>query len=129
MRVVTQIAQVQLRFKKDSEREKKSQIDQVLTWHFAGIKRFSEHVYGATNNANAVKFLRELIAPYKVRSILVNGDSELMKDFEEACQEFAIPLFVIPPTKPTYHQNLMKTLSRNTIVGAKREFSKICPKI
>ena len=79
----------------------------VTMQHFAGIERFSEHVYanvyGKTNSANAAKFLRELIenAPYKVRSIQVDGGSEFMKDFEEVCHELAIPLFVLPPAKPT----------------------------
>ena len=81
--------------------------------HFAGIERFSEHVYAnayyanvycKANSTNAAKFLRELIgnAPYKVRSIQVNGGSEFMKDFEEECRELAIPLFVLPPAKTTY---------------------------
>ena len=43
----------------------------VTMKHFAGIERFSEHVYAnvcsKANSANAAKFLRELIenAPYK----------------------------------------------------------------
>ena len=46
----------------------------VVMMHFAGIERFSEHVYSNTNSDNATKFLRELIenAPYKVCFIFQN---------------------------------------------------------
>ena len=106
----------------------------VTMKHFAGIERFSEHVYAnvycKANSTNAAKFLKEFIenAPYKVRSIQVDGGSEFMRDFEEVCRELAIPLFVLPPAKPTYNGKVERSnrifreefyddLSEDTIVG------------
>ena len=109
--------------------------------HFAGIELFDNHVHSAANSANAAKFLRELIenAPYKVRSIQVDGGSEFMKDFEEVCHELAIPLFVLPPAKPTYNgkversnrifrEEFYEDLSEDTIVGARRELMRFLQK-
>ena len=110
----------------------------VVMKHFAGIERFSErvyaNVYSKANRANATKFLQELIenAPYKVRSIQVDGGSEFMKDFENACKELGIPLFVLPPAKPTYNGKIERSnrvfreefyadLTETSILGARRE--------
>ena len=57
---------------------------------------------------------------------------EFMKDFENACKELEIPLFVLRPTKPTYNGKIERSnrvfreefyadLSENTIVGVLRE--------
>ena len=93
------------------------------------------------NNSNATKFLRELIenVPYKVRSIQVDGGSEFMKDFEHACKELDIPLFVLPPAKPTYNSKIERSnrtfreefyvdLTEDTIVGTHRELVKFLQK-
>ena len=92
------------------------------------------NVYSKANSANAAKSLKEFIenAPYKVRSIQVDGGSEFMRDFEEVCRELAIPLFVLPPAKPTYNgkversnrifrEEFYEELSENSILGARRE--------
>ena len=84
------------------------------------------NVYFRANSANATKVLRELIenAPYKVRSIQVDGGSEFMKDFENACKELEIPLFVLPPAKPTYDSKI------DEVTGfSERNFMPTCPKI
>jgi len=44
--------------------------------------------------------------PFAIISIQVNGDSEFMKDFEQACKEQKIPLFVIPPATPELNGNV-----------------------
>ena len=39
-------------------------------------------------------------APYKIRSIQVNGGSEFILEFKNVCAELNIPLFVNQPTNP-----------------------------
>ena len=117
----------------------------VVMKHFAGIERNSEYiyanVYSRADSANAAKFLRELIEniPYKIKSIQVDGGSEFMKDFEKACEELKIPLFVLPPAKPTYNGKIERSnrifreefyddLTEDTIVGSRRELEKFVKK-
>ena len=47
-------------------------------------------------------FLDKLTAdmPFKVEAIQVDGGSEFMAEFEDACQSRAIKLFVLPPKSP-----------------------------
>lgn len=47
----------------------------------------------------AVAFLDELVGrmPFPVQAIQVDGGSEFMADFEEACQQRGIALYVLPP--------------------------------
>lgn len=52
----------------------------------------------------AVGFLSQLLAkakaPFPIRAIQVDGGSEFMAEFEEACQHLGIALFVLPPRSP-----------------------------
>lgn len=52
--------------------------------------------------AAATRFLDDLVArsPYPVRGIQVDGGSEFMAGFEQACQQRSIRLFVLPPRRP-----------------------------
>ena len=70
--------------------------------------------------------------PYKIKFIQVDGDLEFMKDFEEICEKLQIPLFVLPPEKPTYNWKIERSngifrkefyddLTGDTIVGSGRE--------
>ena len=54
----------------------------------------------ATSNA-AAKFLDKLIEtlPFPVKAIQVDGGSEFMADFETACQNKQIDLYVLPPDR------------------------------
>lgn len=63
------------------------------------------NVYSKANSSSAKRFLLELLekAPFKILSIQVDGGSEFMKDFEDACESLGIPLIVLPPKKPTYN--------------------------
>jgi len=58
--------------------------------------------YGAAGSLNAKRFLEFLIKklPFPIKSIQVDGGSEFMKNFEDACKEYGIELFVIPPRTP-----------------------------
>jgi putative transposase len=55
----------------------------------------------ATAKAASI-FLDKLIAemPFKVKALQVDGGSEFMGEFEAACAEKKIPLFVLPPRSP-----------------------------
>ncbi len=50
----------------------------------------------------AAGFLAHLIthAPFPIKAIQVDGGSEFMAHFEEACQRLGIELFVLPPKSP-----------------------------
>ncbi len=47
-------------------------------------------------------FLDKLTAemPFKIDAIQFDGGSEFMAQFEDACQQRTINLFVLPPEKP-----------------------------
>lgn len=77
--------------------------------HFQAWERKSKmivaQIYSQARSSDAEKFLEHLLktAPYKVLSIQVDGGSEFMKDFEEACANHKIPLYVLPPATPKYN--------------------------
>jgi putative transposase len=52
--------------------------------------------------SSAARFLDKLLAdmPFKVAAIQVDGGSEFMADFEQACRQRAIKLYVLPPKSP-----------------------------
>jgi putative transposase len=55
----------------------------------------------ATSTA-ATLFLDTLLArmPFPVRALQVDGGSEFAAEFEQACQQRGLPLFVLPPRSP-----------------------------
>lgn len=59
-------------------------------------------VYPNATSSNAKRFLSTLIArmPFPVRAIQVDGGSEFMKEFEKACADLKLRLFVLPPHSP-----------------------------
>lgn len=77
--------------------------------HFQAWERKSKYVYAKVySNAkasNAKRFLIDFVkeTPFSIISIQVDGGSEFMAEFEDACEELKIPLFVLPPAKPTYN--------------------------
>lgn len=77
--------------------------------HFQAWDRRSKHifanVYSNAKSSSARRFLLDFIikAPFKIISIQVDGGSEFMADFEDACATLGIPLLVLPPKKPTYN--------------------------
>ena len=62
-------------------------------------------VYSRATSRNAKRFLEYLCeaAPFPIRSIQVDGGSEFRDEFEQACQDLGIPLYVLPPKKPEYN--------------------------
>lgn len=62
------------------------------------------YIFSCATSKIAAKFLDYLIKemPFKINSIQADGGSEFMKDFEQACMEKNIELFVLPPKKPKY---------------------------
>lgn len=77
------------------ERRHFSAVDLVCRWSVTGVR--------ATATAGTARdFLAELHArlPFPLRAIQVDGGSEFMAEFEAACAEQAIALFVLPPRSP-----------------------------
>jgi len=77
--------------------------------HFQAWDRLSKYidaqVYSNAKSSSAKRFLLDFVrdAPFKIISIQVDGGSEFMAEFEDACAELKIPLIVLPPRKPTYN--------------------------
>ena len=77
--------------------------------HFQAWDRRSKFVHAMlfsnAKSASARKFLEGLleVAPFPIKSIQVDGGSEFMAEFEQACADHKIPLFVLPPKRPTYN--------------------------
>jgi len=61
--------------------------------------------YSTATALNAKQFLEVLIndLPFPLISIQVDGDSEFIAEFENACQSMNIPLYVLPPKRPQYN--------------------------
>ena len=96
-------------------------------------------LYTNAKSLTAKKFLEELIHkdPFKIESVQVDGGSEFMKDFEEACAEPGIVLFVLPPKRPQWNGGVergnrtfreefyaRKELFPNSVHGLRSELSK-----
>src|SRR5258708_823664 len=78
----------------------------VLLKHFSArdvVSRWDvvEAHHRATSQA-AARFLETLLErlPFPVRALQVDGGSEFAAQFEEACQQKQLPLFVLPPKSP-----------------------------
>ena len=84
-------------------------VNQITVKHFQAwdpkSKYIQAHVYSNATSHTAKRFLLELIqnAPFKISSIQVDGGSEFMLHFEEACADLGIELFVLPPKRPQYN--------------------------
>ena len=69
--------------------------DYVSRWDVLGV-------YGRATAITARDFLTDLLArtPFPIRAIQVDGGSEFKAEFEAACQEKGLLLFVLPPRSP-----------------------------
>ncbi|GAA6740518.1 hypothetical protein Thermus77359_07030 [Thermus oshimai] len=74
--------------------------------HFAAVDLYSRfslaQVHRQATGERAAVFLRALVAgcPFPVRAVQVDGGSEFMGEFEEACRGLGIRWFVLPPRSP-----------------------------
>jgi len=61
-----------------------------------------QKIYRQATSNNSEDFLKIIIQkmPFPIISIQVDGGSEFMSVFEQACAQKAIPLFVLPPYSP-----------------------------
>jgi transposase InsO family protein len=72
--------------------------------------------YRSATAGNAMKFLDTLIerSPFPVRGIQVDGGSEFMAQFEQACAEKNIHLFVLPPRSPKLNGHVERAQRTHT---------------
>ncbi|GAB6942424.1 IS481 family transposase [Thermus brockianus] len=74
--------------------------------HFSAIDRRSRFAWAEVHTRATAKgaagFLAEVVAraPFPIRAIQVDGGSEFMGAFEEACRRLGLKLFVLPPRSP-----------------------------
>ena len=68
-------------------------------------KQLVARAYSRATAHNAKRFLAAVQAdlPHPLVSIQVDGGSEFMADFEQACQDLNIPLYVLPPRRPQFN--------------------------
>jgi len=64
----------------------------------------------ATSNiaAQFLDFVHKSL-PFPLKSVQIDGGSEFMGDFEQACQVAGIPLYVLPPKSPEYNGVVERT--------------------
>jgi len=84
--------------------------------HFGAIDpttRFmTSEVYSNATSSTAKRFLEEKVLkefPFKIKSIQVDGGSEFMLHFENACKKLNIALYVLPPSSPKYNGNVERS--------------------
>jgi putative transposase len=77
------------------ERRHVTAVDIVARWSVTGVR-------SCATAGTARDFLGELVQrlPFPPRAIQVDGGSEFMAEFEAACAERGITLFVLPPRSP-----------------------------
>ena len=80
-------------------------------------KMLVTEVYIQATSNTAKRFLDKIQQemPFPIKSIQVDGGSEFMAEFEEACQKKGIALFVLPPKSPKYNGDVERKngVSRN----------------
>jgi len=87
----------------------------VYLKHFQAWDRRSRYIhaqiYSNAKSTSAKKFLLELLKklPFKTKSIQVDGGSEFMAHFEDACADLGIELMVLPPRRPQYNGGVERT--------------------
>lgn len=78
----------------------------VLLKHFSArdvVSRWDVvEVHHRATSLAAARFLDTLLdrVPFRIKALQVDGGSEFAAEFEEACQQKELPLFVLPPKSP-----------------------------
>lgn len=77
------------------ERRHFSAVDLISRWSVTGVR-------ARATAGTAADFLDEVLArtPFPLKAVQVDGGSEFMAEFETACQERGLALFVLPPRSP-----------------------------
>jgi transposase InsO family protein len=90
-----QVDSLQIRLDSDDVRWQFSSRDLISRWDVS-------RAYRRASSFSARLFLEymECKFPFPIRAIQVDGGSEFKKDFEEACMNKHIRLFIIPPRSP-----------------------------
>ena len=78
--------------------------DVVSRWDVVEVHR------RATSMA-AARFLDSLLdrTPFPIKAVQVDGGSEFAAEFEEACQQKELPLFVLPPKSPKLNAHVERS--------------------
>ncbi len=68
-------------------------------------KQLVVRCYTRATARNATRFLQAVLQemPFPVTSLQVDGGSEFRAQFETACQNLDLPLYVLPPRRPQYN--------------------------
>jgi len=92
---LVQVDTLQIRLQSDDCRWQFSSRDLISRWNVS-------RVYRRATSFTASLFLEYLERkfPFPIRALQIDGGSEFKKNFEEACRERGIRLFIIPPRTP-----------------------------
>ena len=73
-------------------------------------------VHKRATSLAAAHFLDTLVnrMPFPIAALQVNGGSEFAAEFETACQQRGLPLFVLPPRSPKLNGQVECQLSQST---------------
>ena len=68
-------------------------------------------VHGRATSLAAAHFLDTLLErmPFRVKAVQVDGGSEFAAEFEQACQQKNLPLFVLPPKSPKLNAHVERS--------------------
>jgi putative transposase len=87
----------------------------VLLKHFSArdvVSRWDVlEVHRRATSLAAARFLDTLLdrAPFPIKALQVDGGSEFAAEFEEACQQKQLPLFVLPPKSPKLNAHVERS--------------------
>jgi len=87
----------------------------VILKHFSArdvVSRWDAvEVHRRATSLAAARFLDTLLdrLPFPVRALQVDGGSEFAAEFEEACQQKELPLFVLPPKSPKLNAHVERS--------------------